>query len=83
MRPSFIARVIGGTILTVAFLVFVIGLYNGDIVLNKIQLVTILLLFAIAIALHGIEHSEEEIFFDWNPLIGKWKIHDTPITWLK
>ena len=31
---------------------------------------------AISFSMHGIQHYYEEIYFDYNPLVGKWKIND-------
>ena len=36
----------------------------------------LLLSFSIALGIHGIQHSIEEIYYDFNPLVNKWKVRD-------
>lgn len=75
MRPSFLAHVISAIILSIAIILFIIN-YNK---LNTINLIIITLLLSIAIAIHGISHMLQEIYFDYNPLIGKWIVNDYPL----
>ena len=78
MRPSFIAQGMGGLFCFVAFMILFSGLCKGSINLNKTQLVGILLLLSIAISIHGLQHMAEEIYYDYNPLVGKWNVNDEP-----
>ena len=72
MRISFLISVLSGIILLISTTIFFynFGSFNTK---NK---VIILFLMAISFSMHGIQHYYEEIYFDYNPLVGKWKIND-------
>jgi len=38
-----------------------------------------LMIISISIGIHGIMHYMDEIYFDFNPLAGKWTVYDKPI----
>lgn len=75
MRPSFLAHVLNGITLFVALILFGMN-YNQ---FDTHAIIKILLLMSIAIGIHGILHHCEEIYYGFNPLIGKWTIRDTKI----
>ena len=75
MRPSFLGLVASGFLIFIALLV-VLSKYDK---VDAKHAIMIILLFAIAISVHSLQHSLEEIFFHFNPLVGAWKPHDIPM----
>ena len=74
MRPSFLANVFSGILILISFII--LFKYNfTDVYKNMI----LLLVFSIALGIHGIQHSIEEIYYDFNPLVNKWKIRDDAV----
>jgi hypothetical protein len=67
MRVSFVALMVSG-LLNLTALVMLINNYNK---LQANQLLMIVLLFSIAVSLHGLFHAYAEIYLDFNPLAGK------------
>jgi hypothetical protein len=70
MRPSFLLSIISSMLLLFATLISIIYLiYNA--VYNKPvyvpELIKFLFIAAIAYGIHGLQHSNEEIFFNYNP----------------
>lgn len=64
MRPSIVAQGASGIlILVVIFLIY----KNYDEIAPK-ELISMLLLVAIGITLHGVGHTFEEVLYDYNPL---------------
>jgi hypothetical protein len=76
MRPSFIASGVSGTIIIIALFIFLISL--GELISDSYKLIMTLTLIGIGIQLHGIAHYHEEIYYDFNPFIGKWDVKDNP-----
>lgn len=76
MRPSFVSLAIGGILIAVA----IIMIYMRYDKLSSSELISIILLLSIATSAHGFLHSQEEIHFDYNPLIGHWNARDRPTT---
>ena len=76
VRPSFIASAISGTIIIIATLIAIVNL--SSISKDSFKLVSILLLLGIAYGIHGISHYYEEIYFNFNPLVGKLTPDDDP-----
>ena len=76
VRPSFIASAVSGTIILIANLIAIVNLS----VLSKdsFKLISVLLLIGIGFGIHGICHYYEEIYFNFNPLVGKWIPDDDP-----
>lgn len=72
MRISFILAGVSGTIVLIALIMTLFNIKN----INTQSLIIILLLLSIGLGIHGIQHSNEEIYYDFNPLVGKWKIND-------
>ena len=75
MRPSFLAAAFGGIILTIATILYIIN-YKS---LSGFSHMNILFLMSIAYSLHALAHHYEEIYYDFNPLVGKWKIRDEKV----
>ena len=76
MRPSFITGILSGIVIFIAIILFFI--HFNTISKDKVQLIIILFVMGIAIGVHGIQHAYEEIYFNFNPMIGKWKPEDNP-----
>ena len=75
MRPSFLAHAFNGLTLFIALILFGINYKQFDIQ----SLIKILLLISIATGIHGLTHHYEEIYYDFNPLVGKWNIRDNKL----
>lgn len=67
MRVSFVALMVSGLLNLTAFII----LLNNYSKLQISQLLMVVLLFSIAISLHGLFHAYAEIYLDFNPLAGK------------
>lgn len=65
--PSFYAHVFNGLLLLVALLCLFKN-YNSISHLDKYRLLVIILLFAIAIGIHGLSHLGLEMAYGYNPL---------------
>ena len=50
--------------------------YNDYRNLNSFQIAILISLISICLGIHGIHHYYEEIYFNFNPLVGKWAIND-------
>jgi hypothetical protein len=71
MRQSFLANIFSGILILFSFII--LFKYNfTDVYKNMI----LLLAFSIALGIHGIQHSIEEIYYDFNPFVNKWKVRD-------
>ena len=75
MRPSFLAAGFGAIIMTIATILYILNYKT----LNESSNISILFLMSIAWSMHGLLHHYEEIYYDFNPLIGKWKVRDEKI----
>lgn len=75
MRPSFIGSVINGLVATIATILFLMHYKT----MSNESIIQILFLMSIAIGIHSLLHHYEEIYYGYNPLIGKWKILDNKI----
>ena len=74
MRPSFLAASLSGLVLLYATILLICDYKE----LSKDNFIIILFLMALGYGVHGIQHSYEEIYYDFNPFVGKWKISDDP-----
>ena len=72
MRVSFLINILTGFILLVAIILYITN-YK---ILDNSNKIIILLLIIVALGIHGIQHSIEEIYYNFNSLAGKWKIND-------
>jgi len=68
MRPSFIASGINGSIMLVVTILTII--YWGQ--LSDYEKIIIMSLLGIQIGIHALLHHVEEIYYNYNPLEGKW-----------
>ena len=68
MRPSFIIGIISGTVIFIATILFLLNMSK----FTQYELINLLIIIGIAYGIHGIQHVYEELYFDFNPLIGKW-----------
>jgi hypothetical protein len=75
MRPSFWAQVLGGILLFLTGILWIIHSKEFDVKTT----IMFGLLASIAIGVHGLMHHWEEIFYDFNPLEGHWKVRDNPV----
>jgi hypothetical protein len=65
--PSIYAHTFGGAVLVAAIVYF--GLYMSKIVAkDPYQIVALMLLFSIAIGIHGLSHAALEYVYNYNPL---------------
>ena len=78
MRPSFIYHQIQATLVLVLIFMTIYLLYSKQIDLLSIETLVILLLISINIGIHSNLHYQEEIHFNFNPLIGNTKINNYP-----
>lgn len=69
MRPSFIGACINGLLMTV---VIIYTIYYWSTLGNYEQIV-LMSLIAILMGIHAFLHHIEEIYYNFNPLEGKWK----------
>ena len=74
-RPSFLGLVASGFLILAALIVAIV--YSGE--LSPKSVVMILLLFAIAVSVHSLQHSVEEIYYRFNPLRGQWLPTQGPV----
>lgn len=70
MRPSFLGLVLGGLLIGLAAVAVVIHYRK----LGLLPVIYILLLASIAISAHSVLHFYEEVVYNWNPLVGKWRV---------
>jgi len=75
-RPSFIASTISGTIILIATFIAIGNI--SSLSKDSFKLISVLLLIGIGFGIHAMNHYYEEIYFDFNPLIGKWTPNDEP-----
>ena len=78
MIPSFIIFSVSGIIIFVVFVVYLINLRT--ISSEPYKMIVVLVLMGIAFAVYGLSHYYEEVYYDFNPLIGRWEIKDEPKT---
>lgn len=67
MKPSYLSQVLSGLLIFFAL----IQLYKDNAPITPFNSVVLLLLFSIAIAVHGIMHFMAEVKYDFNPLENK------------
>lgn len=74
MRPSFIATGISAILIIIAIIWFIMKWNN----MSDFEKINIFVLICIFIAIHAIAHYIEEIYYGFNPLIGKWQVLSEP-----
>ena len=57
---------------TIATIIFLLNYKT----ISNVDIIKILLLISIAFGIHVLLHHYEEIYYNFNPLIGKWHIYD-------
>ena len=67
LLPSFYAHIINGLLLLVAFIILLQN-YNSFKSMDKYRVITLVLLFSIAVGVHGISHLGLEKIYGYNPL---------------
>ena len=78
MRPSFLYHQTQAVLIILIIIIIIYLLYNGSIKLLSYELVMIGLLLTITIGIHSNLHYQEEIHFNFNPIIGNTKVHNYP-----
>ncbi len=68
MTPSFIGLVASGLLNLVAVVIFLINIET----ISATALVQVILLLAISIGIHSLQHFQQEVHYGFNPLEGKW-----------
>lgn len=72
MRPSLLGLFAGGFLILAA----VVLLVRNAAAIGAVKLISVLLHLSIAVSVHSLLHSNEEIFFRFNPLAGQWRPSD-------
>jgi hypothetical protein len=67
LLPSLYAHIINGLLLLVAFIILLQN-YNVFKSMDKYRVITLVLLFSIAVGVHGISHLGLEKTYGYNPL---------------
>lgn len=75
MRPSIVISALSGIIILYVFFTFVSLLPS----LSAKEKLNFLLLLSIALGIHAIQHSTDELYYDFNPLVGKFELRDNPV----
>ena len=75
MRPSFLGLIASGLTILLALIIIIV---NYDEIHTE-HGIMIVLLFAIAISCHSVQHAFEELFYKFNPLVGNWKPTTQPV----
>ena len=80
MYPSNFAQMLTGLLIFYVIIMIIYRQYNGSMNMNSSDFneYMIVLLFAIAIGVHGLLHAYAEINFDFNPLNDKWHYRLNP-----
>lgn len=76
MRPSFILQIVSGFLILYSILLMSQNYKTYVDDADKYKLIVIVFLAIIAFGIHGIQHSIEEIHYNFNPLEGNWGKHD-------
>jgi len=76
MRPSFILQIVSGFLILYSILLMSQNYKTYVDDADKYKLIVIVFLASIAFGIHGIQHSIEEIHYNFNPLEGNWGKHD-------
>lgn len=74
MRPSFLINIFSGILILIS--VILLTKYKFD---DTYKNIIILLAFSSTLGIHGIQHAIEEIYYDFNPLVNKWKVRDDTV----
>ncbi|QIG60193.1 hypothetical protein [Dishui Lake large algae virus 1] len=72
MRPSFLGLVATGLLNLVAVILILVNFK----VMSAVMFVQVILLLCISIGIHSQLHFNEELYYKFNPLAGKWVASD-------
>jgi len=72
MRPSLLGLFAGGFLILAA----VVLLARNAKAVSAVKAASLLLQLSIAVSVHSLLHSNEEIYFKFNPLVGQWRPSD-------
>jgi len=72
MRPSLLGLFAGGFLILAA----VVLLARNAKSVGPVKLISLVLHLSIAVSVHSLLHSNEEIYFRFNPLAGQWRPSD-------
>jgi len=72
MRPSFILQIVSGFLILYSILLISQNYKTYVDDTDKYKLIIIVFVASIAFGIHGIQHSIEEIHYNFNPLEGSW-----------
>lgn len=80
MFPSYFAQMLTGLLIFYVIIMIIFRQYNGSMNMNGADLneYLIVLLLAIAIGVHGLQHAYAEVNFDFNPINDKWHYRLNP-----
>lgn len=73
MRPSLLGLFAGGFLILAA----VVLLARNAKAVSAVKAASLLLQLSIAVSVHSLLHSNEEIYFKFNPLVGQWRPSDS------
>lgn len=70
IKPSNLALIASGLLIGVALVLLFMEMNKGTVVQGML-LINLVLFLSTAISLHGLLHMGAEVYYDYNPLIGK------------
>lgn len=74
--PSFIASSISGILIFIGLIYFLCNI--NTLSKDPYKLIMSLTLLGIGFGVQGISHNFLEVYYDFNPFIGKWKVKNEP-----
>lgn len=74
MRPSFLGLILTGLLNLVAVILVAVN-FNA---IPAVMFIKIILLFCISIGIHSMLHFQEELYYGFNPLEGRWSADGEP-----
>lgn len=78
IRPSYIYHRLHALLLIIGAVLLIMIIYNGDVKLLSYEGANLIILLSSVLAMHSQIYMFEEIYYDFNPTIGKNKIHNKP-----
>lgn len=78
MRPSFIASGVSGVLSFIGTILILYEVFKNYNNISLLKIGELLILISIAFGIHAFGHYMEEIYFNFNPLIGNWRLNDMP-----
>lgn len=71
--PSFLGLVATGILLLIFILVILYVWWYRTQSLTFYEWMVLLLLFTVAVGIHGLQHAYCETMYGFNPLVGEWR----------